>query len=264
MGLYTVNSLSLSKIGDILREQLGDSASGYTFPDDFLTAIANINFKAIVYNGDSAPYDMVVVGDALTPSFLYSSIGNASPKAQIKSIRCVGELLSIPAQMFMKQTGLESCVIPSSCSSIGQGAFTDSGLTEFVQNCDLDKSATAIGASAFLRCSSMTNCKLANTNALPSTNYQTSPFGSCTSLKTIQIGDVGRTVTAIPNQSFYSCTQSDLTITVYTLGGNVSSFLTNIRNGATDATVVFKASVATSYNGQSYSAGQTMLTSTPT
>ena len=61
---------------------------------------------------------------------------------------------------------------------------------------------------------------------------------------------------------FYDCTQSNLTITIYTTGDKVDTFLPKIRAGATAATIVIKASGATTYGGTSYAAGATIVTST--
>ena len=51
MSLYTVDSSSLSKIGDLLREQTNEQGIQYKFPDDFERAIANIGLaNNIDYN----------------------------------------------------------------------------------------------------------------------------------------------------------------------------------------------------------------------
>ncbi len=117
---------------------------------------------------------------------------------------------------------------------------------------------TSIGAFAFGSCSGLTSLTMP-----VCVNYsQQRIFSGCTGLQTVQMGSVGHAVTAVHNLTFQSCTQSGLTITVYTTGDKVDTLLTNIRNAATAATVVFKASASTTYNGNSYAEGATMLTST--
>lgn len=86
-------------------------------------------------------------------------------------------------------------------------------------------------------------------------------FISCTNLKTVEIGSVGYGITNSRTWNFKNCTQSDLTITLYCAGSYVDTLLANIRSGATNATIIIKASEDTTYNGVSYSAGDTMLTS---
>ena len=65
-------------------------------------------------------------------------------------------------------------------------------------------------------------------------------FRGCTALESVQIGSVGYSAT-IANNNFYGCTQTGLTITVYTTGSYADTALTNIRNGATKATIIIKA-----------------------
>lgn len=88
-------------------------------------------------------------------------------------------------------------------------------------------------------------------------------FKECPLLQEVTIGRVGRTVQSINNSAFSGCTQNDLVVTIYTEGNKVNTLLTNIRNGATNATIIIKASKDTTYSGTSYAAGDTMITSTP-
>lgn len=80
-------------------------------------------------------------------------------------------------------------------------------------------------------------------------------------LTTVEVGSIGYTVTYVHQHAF--STSMAGTITIYTVGDNVDTFLTKIRTATTSATVIFKASEATTYNGTSYAAGDTILTSTP-
>ena len=67
--------------------------------------------------------------------------------------------------------------------------------------------------------------------------------GNCTALEEAILGSVGHTVTNNNSiNSFKNCTQSGLSITVFTNAANVDSLLMNIRNGATNATIIIKAS----------------------
>lgn len=87
-------------------------------------------------------------------------------------------------------------------------------------------------------------------------------FLNCTGLENCEIGSIGYGVTFCETWNFRNCTQSGLTITIYTTGDYADTALTNIRNGATNATIIIKASEDTTYNGASYAAGETMITST--
>ena len=86
--------------------------------------------------------------------------------------------------------------------------------------------------------------------------------GDCTVLEDVVLGSVGHTVTNNNSiNAFKNCTQSGLSITVFTNAANVDSLIASIRNGATNATIIVKASEDTTYNGTVYAAGATIVTS---
>lgn len=87
-------------------------------------------------------------------------------------------------------------------------------------------------------------------------------FGNDVNLQKVQLGSVGYPVTELYRNTFGGLSQSGLTITLYCTGSNVETFLANARNGAVNATIIIKASEDTTYNGTSYVAGATMITST--
>ena len=85
----------------------------------------------------------------------------------------------------------------------------------------------------------------------------------CTALEEVVIGSIGHTVTNSNSiNSFKNCTQSGLSITVFTNAANADTLLANIRNGATNATIIIKASEDTTYGDVAYAAGEVMITST--
>lgn len=87
-------------------------------------------------------------------------------------------------------------------------------------------------------------------------------FGNCTALESVIIGSVGHGLKNNNSKNaFQGCTQSGLTITIFATGPNTDALVTSIRSGATNATIIIKASEATTYNGTSYAAGDTILTS---
>ena len=87
--------------------------------------------------------------------------------------------------------------------------------------------------------------------------------GYCTALEEAVLGSVGHAVTNNNSiNAFKNCTQSGLSITVFTNAANVDSLIASIRNGATNATIIIKASEATTYNGTAFAAGDTIITST--
>ncbi|MBQ0015162.1 MAG: leucine-rich repeat protein [Oscillospiraceae bacterium] len=91
-------------------------------------------------------------------------------------------------------------------------------------------------------------------------------FTNCTSLEDVLLGSVGHTIDSsyFYNTTFTNDTQPNLTITVYTTSEHVDALISAIRNSATNATIIIKASEDTTYGGETYLAGETILTSTPT
>ena len=87
-------------------------------------------------------------------------------------------------------------------------------------------------------------------------------LGRNTALTTCQIGNIGKACTVTASGMFSGCTQTGLTITVYTTGAYADTAVANIRNGATNATIIIKASEDTTYNDVAYAAGDTLITST--
>ena len=86
-------------------------------------------------------------------------------------------------------------------------------------------------------------------------------FQSSTGLESVQIGSIGHPAPLTDNQPFYGCTQATLTITAYAKGADVDTLVSIYRRDATNATIIIKACEATTYNGTSYAAGDTILTS---
>lgn len=115
----------------------------------------------------------------------------------------------------------------------------------------------------FANCSSLTSLTLeslntitvnGNTSPFPSTvplttvsfpkisvitaNWQSGGcFSGCTTLTSVTFGSVGNPVTGLGNRTFYNCTQTGLTITIYTQGG---AALSGSPWGATNATIEYE------------------------
>ena len=114
---------------------------------------------------------------------------------------------------------------------------------------------------AFSNCTALKTVYLPKITSLNAdANASRGVFRGCTALESVQIGSVGYSAN-IANNNFYGDTQTGLTITVYTTGADADTVLTNIRNGATNATIIIKAAEATTYNGTAYAAGETIITS---
>ncbi len=169
----------------------------------------------------------------------------------------MSEVQSIEGNAFRGATGIGALSFPKVTSLSGSGIFQDSGIT----SASFPLFNGQIPNSMFRYCTSLASVSFPRATKLGTAT--STLFKDSTALVTADFGSVGYHINDIRPDAFSGCTQSGLTITVYTKGTYVDGLLTNIRNGATNATIIFKASENTTYNGTSYSAGDTILTSTP-
>lgn len=288
MSKYTVDSLSLSHIGDLLRDRLGDNASQYLFPDDFEKAVVDIGFTGLVIDGDSSPYDEIIFIGNIADKMMrpISGSGNIASTNRYKkatfigttnipSYTCVGQtnlttvdfgsggITSIGAAAFNGCTSLGGdMVLPATVTTLGRTVFVNTAIESIsgagVTSIEL---SSANNASIFTGCGNLKTVYFPKLTTVTGTTLR-GPFLNCTALQTVQIGSVGYGVTSITAYAFQGCTQA-FTITIYTTGGNVDTLVTNVRSSCANATIVMKASADTTYDGTSYSAGDTIKTSTP-
>ena len=146
-------------------------------------------------------------------------------------------------------------VIAPNCTTM-LGGFMDSGIS-YAEFPNLGQLANG----AFTNCSKLVTAKFPKATQLGT--YTARLFTGCTALKTVEIGSVGYGVVGLAEAMIFNdCTQSDLTITIYTNGAKVDLILARVRNDATNATIIIKAAEATTYNDTEYAAGDTIITST--
>jgi len=175
----------------------------------------------------------------------------------LTSFTCdISEVQSVGQSAFRATTGLGALVFPK-VTTIGSTCFTSSGIT----GASFPLFNDQIPNETFQTCTSLTTVSFPRATKIGA--YSSNVFKNCTALATADFGSVGYPISDIRPDAFSGCTQSTLTITVYTNGTNVDAHISNIRNGATNATIIIKASEATTYGGTSYAAGDTILTSTP-
>ena len=140
------------------------------------------------------------------------------------------------------------------CTAIGSNSLNGGGVTKAIF-----PELTSIGNDAFNGCSRLQEAFLPKIRQLGV--YTSRMFRNCTALKTLEVGSVGFGVTGWGSANFEGCTQAGLTITMYTTGEKADALLSDIRGGATNATIILKASEDTTYNDVSYTAGEVMITS---
>lgn len=176
--------------------------------------------------------------------------GDAVPKGMFGRQANTANICSFPA--------LTTVHLSASVTKIYEHAFRYSAV-EVIDGCEnVTNLNPTNNKSAFSNAQALKSVVLPKVSVVPGDT-----FTSDTALETVVIGSVGHAVTNVVDTAFTGCTQSGLTITIYATGAYADTAVANARNKATAATIVIKASENTTYNGTSYSAGDTILTSTP-
>lgn len=88
----------------------------------------------------------------------------------------------------------------------------------------------------FAGCSNLQTVSFPKLQSIVASAYG-KPFYNCVSLTSVTFGSTGHPVTSLSSNTFASCTQSGLTITIYTQGG---AALSGAPWGATNATIVYE------------------------
>lgn len=222
---------------------------------------ANSSHKMITCGPENSNTDYdIELGNGITVipnSLFYASKG-------IKTVVIPDTVTGIYANAFYNCVDLENITIPNSVTSIGGSVFY--GCSSLLSVSINGVSSINYGDSSgmFHGCSSMTSFSATSLNSLTcGTTDNNSAFYNCSSMTTCNLGSVGNPLTFVSNNAFKNCTNTSLVITVYTDENNLDDVLANIRNGATNATIIMKAAADMEYNGTSYSAGETVVTSTP-
>lgn len=259
MAKKITNTQHYSDIADAIRSKLS-STDTYT-PAQMAAAIESIptgttitdGTEVLTRNADEYATTAKHYGTKVYAKQYYNRAVTDGPWIKLTSIDFADTVTEIMPNAFNYCSALTSIDV-SHITQVGSSAF---------QNCTSLTSLTfpaltSIGVSAFIYCTGLTDLSMP-----VCARYDSTLMRACTGLQTVQLGSVGHAVTWAANNAFQRCTQSGLTITVYTTGNNSNSLLTAIRAGATNATIIIKASEATTYGGTSYAAGDTIVTSTP-
>lgn len=256
MADYIIQSETLDNIANAINAKTG-GASAMT-PAQMVTAIGSISGGASITDGivitarDANEYATAATlyGTVVQPQQFYNRTTTDGAWKNLTSLSFADTVTKISANAFYNCAALTTLDF-SSVTTIDQNGCGNIGIA----NASLPN-LTSAGSNAFIACPSLT------TMSLPKlTSINSALLRSCTSLTTVQLGSIGYSVTSLANTAFQNDTQNNLTITIFTNGSYADTAVANARNGATNATIIIKASEATTYNGTSYAAGDTILTS---
>ena len=283
MAEYLAKSEDLTAVADAIRAKGGTDAQ-LTFPDGFVGAVQAIPAgttitdgivvkardsqhrpTAIEYFGEyvsaqslGSPNGKVGFGAGLSSATFHGTVYVADEAfkndANLISITGLFENIGhIGADAFNGCAALEMEIALPAGVTYGLYPFQKSGIKKF-----FTLSSSAITRAFCLNCNKLVHFSAVNVSAIDQ-----SALANCTALAEVTLGSIGHAITTLNNSAFSGDTQTGLTITVYTTSAYADTALSNIRNGATNATIIIKASEDTTYNGTAYSAGDTIITSTP-
>lgn len=227
----------------ILARKLGGGGGGTEITDGI-----------VVNSVDSAGFatEVTVYGPNLSRGALYYAERTFAGRLTI--INGLESLINVGMNGFKSSLINHDMILPNLVTA-GESAFSEiktaSNLKFHAPN------LTKLGVWAFVRSSAFGEIHLPKV-----TNFERETFAGANRFYDVILGSVGFGVTSLPNSCFNQCTQLGATITAYTNGSYADTLLSNIRNGATNATIIIKAAEDTTYNDVSYAAGETMITST--
>ena len=265
MAVRKINESTLTAIGNAIRAKTGGSA--LINPEDMASEIASIS------GGTSIDYGLEyvlgsngiiigakVIGDTIPPyAMSYGFYSNSN--AVVVDLTGVK---TIKANAFNASNRV--LIDFSTCEDIeviGENAFKINGTSTndmTGQTVNMPK-LTGVGCGQQIFYGA--NAYFPKIWRFPQlTNVPTYFFyGLTQTLVDIQLGSIGTAVTSSGARPFGGSTDGTGTVTVYTSGEALNSVKTKIQDAATSGlSFVYKASEATTYNGTTYAAGDTMLT----
>ena len=144
--------------------------------------------------------------------------------------------------------------IPEGVTALSADCFR---LCSNLETVSIPDSLIEVQTNAFDSCSRINELSLPHVTSLPSEAI----FANMISLDHIVVGSVGYGVIACDYRNFMYTYNPSLVIEFFTTANYVDRILANIRNGAVSAKIIVKASTDTVYNGTTFAAGETILTS---
>lgn len=280
MSEYRIQSETLEGIADAIRGKTGGSA--LIAPEDMadeIDGLATVT-NGIVYSdvrSDGKPTVVDFYGE-IAPVWqfsgaMYGGLWKYLKNASLHGTKIIGYECFLSCDSLESVTGLEnitqigqgafqgckslsqSIVIPSSVGSelVGTAAFSGTAITSVVDN-----HQGRINGSTYSNCASLQSYRADKVTSF----WGDHQFYNCSSLEEFSMGSIGYGVSEIQStNTFGGCTNPLLNMVFYTKANYVDTLLEKVRAGATNATIVIKASVETTYSGTTYSAGDTILTS---
>ena len=295
MAEYLAKSEDLTAVADAIRAKGGTDAQ-LTFPGGFVGAVQEIPTGTTITDGivvkerDADGYATVVdfYGQQICIEQFGCQYEGDNPFRRLVKVNAKQAVTAIGPRAFQNNVSLQTLtgVDFGAITSIGARAFFNSKLVALgdvdlelitkypedgiFQNCGGITKLTVhadgnIKYNLCNNCSSLTDIVIDGSVGFNDGNSESaySALGRNTALVNCKIGGVGKPCKWTSPSMLKGCTNANLIVEIYVAGANADKAVSDIRNGATNATIIIKAAADTTYNGAAYAAGSTILTSTP-
>lgn len=295
MAEYLAKSEDLTAVADAIRAKGGTDAQ-LMFPDGFVGAVQAISAGTTITDGivvkerNADGYATVVdfYGSQIYTEQFGCQYEADNPFRRLVKVNVKQDVTAIGPRAFHNNTSLQELtgVDFGAITSIGDKAFFNAQLVA-LGDVDLVSLAKYPNGGIFQNCGGITkltvhadgnihynlcnNCSnltdividgsVAFTEGSTASSY--AALGRNTALVNCKIGGVGKPCTRTSKTTFSDCTNKNLVVEIYVAGADADTAVSNIRNGAINATIIIKAAEDTTYNGAAYAAGDTIITSTP-
>lgn len=295
MAEYLAKSEDLTAVADAIRAKGGTDAQ-LTFPDGFVGAVQAIPAGATVTDGivvkerdaDGYATEVDFYGQQICIEQFGCQYVADNPFRHLVKVNAKNAITAIGPRAFQNNVSLQTLtgVDFGAITSIGEGAFSNAKLVALgdvdlalvtkypergiFENCGGITKLTFhadgnIHYNLCNNCSSLTDIVIDGSVGFTDGNTDNghAALGRNTALVNCKIGNVGKPCNGTSLSMLKGCTNANLIVEIYVAGANADKAVSDIRNGATNATIIIKAAADTTYNGAAYAAGSTILTSTP-
>jgi len=265
MADYLIHDSTLEDIADAIRAKTGGSS--LIAPEDMPTEIASISGGTSIDHGLEYTLDSSgvivgakVVGDTVPPyAFSYGFSGNSTAVVvDLTGVKTIGSNAFNASNRALIDFSTCEDIEVIKANAFRINANTYNSMAD--QTVTMPK-LTGVGSSEQIFYGA--NAYFPKVWRFP--QLTTVPiyffYGLTQTLVDIQFGSIGTAVTSSGNRPFGGNTAGTGTVTVYTTGSYLDKVKTRIQEQAVSGlSFVYKASEATTYNGTTYNAGDTMLT----
>lgn len=295
MAEYLARSEDLTAVADAIRAKGGTDAQ-LTFPDGFVGAVQAIPTGTTITDGivvkerdaDGYATEVDFYGHQIRTEQFGCQYEADNPFRHLAKVNVKQAITAIGPRAFDNNVSLQTLtgVDFGAITSIGSRAFFnvqrlalgDVDLVSLAkypedgifQNCGGITKLTVhadgnIHYNLCNKCNSLTDIVIDGsvyfTDGFTDSGY--AALGRNTALVNCKIGGIGKPCKGTSQAMLRGCTNANLIVEIYVAGADADTAVSNIRNGATNATIIIKAAADTTYNGAAYAAGDTILTSTP-